>query len=212
MESKRLSIISLIVNAVLLVAVVFLFVKVMGNSSGKTNGEGNGINVPTISGDSAGLRIAYVNLDTLLMEYKFSIQLNEDLLTEHARSKANLEMQIKQFENDYNAFMEKARLNSFLSQASMDAQQQELVDKQTYLQQLDADLTEQLVAQQEVMNQQLYDSVMIFMEDFNTGQFSLVLGNSAGSNVLYAREGMNITSEVVSLLNERYAKGKKAGM
>jgi outer membrane protein len=121
-------------------------------------------------------------------------------------------MQIKQFENDYNAFMEKARLGSFLSQASMDAQQQELVDKQTYLQQLDAELTEQLVARQEEMNQQLYDSVMKFMEDYNTGQFSLVLGNSAGSNVLYASEGMNITSEVVSLLNERFEKGKKSGM
>jgi outer membrane protein len=212
MESKRLSIISLLVNAVLILAVAFLFVKEMGNSSGKTNAEGGGMNVPTISGDSSGLRIAYVNLDTLLMEYKFSIQLNEDLLTEHARSKANLEMQIKQFENDYNAFMEKARLGSFLSQASMDAQQQELVDKQTYLQQLDAELTEQLVARQEEMNQQLYDSVMKFMEDYNTGQFSLVLGNSAGSNVLYASEGMNITSEVVSLLNERFEKGKKSGM
>jgi outer membrane protein len=169
----------------------------------------DGISIPSISGDSAGLKIAYVNLDTLLLEYKFSIELNEELLTEHARSKANLEMQLKQFEQDYNAFMEKARLGSFISQASMETQQQELIDKQAYLQQLDSDLTEKLVLRQEEMNQQLYDSVMNFMADYNKGQFNLVLGNAGGTNVLYASEGMNITKEIIELLNSRYEKAKK---
>lgn len=212
MKSQNLSIISLIINILLIVAVVFLFVKFFGNSCERDNSSGKNIDVPSITGDSSGLKIAYVNLDTLLLEYKFSIELNEELLTEHARSKANLEMQLKQFEQDYNAFMEKARLGSFISQASMETQQQELIDKQAYLQQLDSDLTEKLVLRQEEMNQQLYDSVMNFMADYNKGQFNLVLGNAGGTNVLYASEGMNITKEIIDLLNERYDKSKKGNM
>jgi outer membrane protein len=208
MKSQNLSIISLILNILLIAAVVFLFVKISG-SKNDTVVSKDGISIPSISGDSAGLKIAYVNLDTLLLEYKFSIELNEELLTEHARSKANLEMQLKQFEQDYNAFMEKARLGSFISQASMETQQQELIDKQAYLQQLDSDLTEKLVLRQEEMNQQLYDSVMNFMADYNKGQFNLVLGNAGGTNVLYASEGMNITKEIIELLNSRYEKAKK---
>jgi outer membrane protein len=208
MKSQNLSIISLILNILLIAAVVFLFVKISG-SKNDTVVSKDGISIPSISGDSAGLKIAYVNLDTLLLEYKFSIELNEELLTEHAKSKANLEMQLKQFEQDYNAFMEKARLGSFISQASMETQQQELIDKQAYLQQLDSDLTEKLVLRQEEMNQQLYDSVMNFMADYNKGQFNLVLGNAGGTNVLYASEGMNITKEIIELLNSRYEKAKK---
>lgn len=212
-NSNRLPIISLIINALLVIGVVFLFVKVFSGASTKVENSKSNNSVPSILGDSTGnLKIAYVNLDTLLMEYKFSIELNEELLTEHARSKSNLEMQIKQFEQDYNKFMEKSKLGSFISQASMESQQQELVDKQMYLQQLDATLTEELVVRQESMNKQLYDSVMLFMEEYNKGQFSLVLGNAAGSNILYAEEGMNITSEVIRLLNERYEKGKNAGL
>ncbi|HXK81257.1 MAG TPA: OmpH family outer membrane protein [Bacteroidales bacterium] len=208
MKSQNLSIISLILNVLLIAAVVFLFVKTSGSQK-EVEKSADEISIPSISGDSTGLKIAYVNLDTLLLEYKFSIELNEELLTEHARSKANLEMQLKQFEKDYNAFMEKARLGSFISQASMETQQQELIDKQAYLQQLDSDLTEKLVQRQEEMNQQLYDSVMNFMAEYNKGQFNLVLGNAGGTNVLYASEGMNITKEIIDLLNIRYEKAKK---
>jgi outer membrane protein len=208
MKSQNLSIISLILNILLIAAVVFLFLKISGSKDDAVVSK-DGISIPSITGDSTGLKIAYVNLDTLLLEYKFSIELNEELLTEHAKSKANLEMQLKQFEQDYNAFMEKARLGSFISQASMETQQQELIDKQAYLQQLDSDLTEKLVLRQEEMNQQLYDSVMNFMADYNKGQFNLVLGNAGGTNVLYASEGMNITKEIIELLNSRYEKAKK---
>ncbi|HPG74351.1 MAG TPA: OmpH family outer membrane protein, partial [Bacteroidales bacterium] len=158
---------------------------------------------------SHDLVIAYVNLDSLLLQYQMSIDLNEDLLTEHAKSKANLERQVKQFEKDYNAFMEKARLGTFLSQASMEAQQNDLIKKQQNLQLLDEQLTQELLDKQTAMNKQLYDTVMNYIKEYNDGQFSLILGNTAGSIVLYGDEGMDITPQIVVNLNERYLKSKK---
>lgn len=152
------------------------------------------------------LGIAYIDIDTLLLEYKLSIKLNEELLTQQARSRANLENQIKQFERDYNSFMEKVQLGSFLSQASMESQQQELIQQQQRLEMLDRELTEGLMIKQQEMNEQLYDTIMNFMKEFENGSYNLVLGNAAGSAVLYAKPGMNITREVIDALNERYDK------
>lgn len=152
------------------------------------------------------LGIAYIDIDTLLLEYKLSIRLNEELLTQQAQSRANLENQIRQFERDYNAFMEKVQLGSFLSQSSMESQQQELVQKQQRLERLDQELTEGLMIKQQEMNEELFDTIMNFMKEFENGNYNLVLGNAAGSAVLYAKPGMNITWEVIDALNERYDK------
>ncbi len=162
------------------------------------------------SGFSSELGVAYINLDTLLSEYKLAVKLNEELLTEQARARANLQGQMKQFEIDYTNFMEKVQLGSFVSQASMEAQQQELIEKQQRLERLDQELTQGLMHRQEEMNLELYDTIMNFMQEFNKGKYNLILGNTAGSTILYARTGMDITREVIDALNERYDRRMKS--
>lgn len=150
--------------------------------------------------------IAYINLDTLLLEYKLAVKLQEDLLTQKARAQSNLESQYRQLEREYNSFMEKAQLGSFISQASMEAQQNELIEKQQKLERLDRQLTEDLLIKQEQMNRQLYDTIMNFMRQYEESHYTLVLGNAGGANVLYARPEMNVTREVIEALNKRYDK------
>lgn len=104
--------------------------------------------------------------------------------------------------------MEKMKLNSFMSQASMESQQNDLMQEQGNLEKLDAQLTEQLMMRQTEMNEELYDTVMNFIQDNYSENYTLILGNAAGSNILYAAPGMNITRGVIDQLNERYAKGQ----
>lgn len=151
--------------------------------------------------------IAYVNTERLLSEYKFSVKLNEDFLTEQAKSRASLESRLRQFEKKYNEFVEKARLGSFMSQASMESQQQELVDEERNLQQMELDLSQKLMEKQGVITQQLYDTIVNFIGEYNKdAKFSLILNNAIGSGVLYSEPAMDITNEVVEKLNARYAK------
>jgi len=206
MENSKFAKISLVVSCIALAAsIVVLIISFTGNKSGAVD---KNTNPGEISLDSTGLaNIAYVNLDTLLLEYKYSIKLNEDFLTEQAKAKGNLEARMKAFETKYNAFQEKMRLGSFISQASMESQQNELIQEQTNIQQLEADLTEQLMAKQTEMNEILYDTIMNFVKEYNEdGRYMLILGNAAGSSILYAEPGMDITRDVLEQLNERYAK------
>ncbi|MDD4150208.1 MAG: OmpH family outer membrane protein [Bacteroidales bacterium] len=207
MDNSKFSKIALIVSIVALAAsVTVLIISLTGNKS--ANG-GNNADSKGIVMDSLGnISIAYVNLDSLLLEYKYSIKLNEDLLTEQAKAKANLEGRIRSFEKKYNDFMEKMKLGSFISQASMESQQNDLMQEQSNLEQLDAQLTEELMMKQTEMNEELYDTVMNFIKGNYAENYTLILGNAAGSNILYAAPGMNITRDVIDQLNERYAKTK----
>ena len=145
----------------------------------------------------------------MLLQYKYSIKLNEDLLTEQAKAKANLESRMRAFEKKYNDFAEKMRLGSFLSQQSMESQQNELLQEQANIQQLEQDLTEKLMMKQADLNAELLDSVSNFIKEFNNGRYVLILGSVTGGGILYAEPDMDITNEVVTQLNERYEKAKK---
>jgi outer membrane protein len=204
MKSTTFAKISLIVSAVAFaVSAVVLILVLTGTNSKAPASETK--KTKAVS-DSTAASIAYINLDTLLLEYKYSIKLQEDFLTEQAKAKGNLEARYRAFEAKATAFQEKVRLGSFISQASMDSQQNELVQEQTNLQQLESDLSETLMEKQTAMNKELFDSVMNFVEEYNDGRFTFILGNGTGSNILYAQPDYDLTREVVDQLNERYDK------
>lgn len=205
MDNTKFSKISLIVSVCAIAVSVIAIILSLQSKTNVDSADAEGGRTKSVVSDSlSDIKIAYINLDTLLLEYKLSVQLNEDLMLHQSRSRANLEGQIKQFERDYTNFMEKVQTGSFISQASMESQQKELMEKQQRLERLDQQLSEELMLKQAEMNEQLYDTIMNFMQEFNNGKFNLVLGNAAGSAVLYALPEMNITREVIDALNERY--------
>lgn len=207
-NSKNNKIILTISSVALLISIAALLLTVF--SKNKTVAPQAVNNAVSFSNDSAiSGNVAYVNLDTLLLQYKYSIKLNEDLLTEQAKAKANLESRMRAFEKKYNDFAEKMRLGSFLSQQSMESQQNELLQEQANIQQLEQDLTEKLMMKQADLNAELLDSVSNFIKEFNNGRYVLILGSVTGGGILYAEPDMDITNEVVTRLNERYEKAKK---
>ncbi|OQC45495.1 MAG: Outer membrane protein (OmpH-like) [Bacteroidetes bacterium ADurb.Bin028] len=207
-NSKNNKIILTISSVALLISIAALLLTVF--SKNKTVAPQAVNNAVSFSNDSTvSGNVAYVNLDTLLLQYKYSIKLNEDLLTEQAKAKANLESRMRAFEKKYNDFAEKMRLGSFLSQQSMESQQNELLQEQANIQQLEQDLTEKLMMKQADLNAELLDSVSNFIKEFNNGRYVLILGSVTGGGILYAEPDMDITNEVVTQLNERYEKAKK---
>lgn len=199
----------LVFNVVLLLGIIALFVLHFtadlpeGGTAQQTDGD-------IASRDTASSiiseRIAVVKLDTLLLEYKLAQDLNEDLLQRQKNAEAQFQQKMVKFETDYKSFQRKMETGSFLSQASMDAQQQDLLKQQQDLQVLQESLTMQLAQDQEQMTQRLYDSVILNIELINKDRFVLILGDAVGTNVLYSNDAMDITNEVLFFLNSRYQK------
>jgi outer membrane protein len=197
---------SLIINAILAVAVVILFVLVLGSKSN------SGIKQLTTGKDtviSGKLPIAYVNIDSLLLHYQFAKDANESLIKKQEDSRVTINSKAVQLKSEMDEFQRKLDNNAFLSRDRAEQEHTRLLKRQQELQELDGNLSKQLVQVQQKMSEQLRDTINEFMKQFNKDhKYQMIISNTSSDNVLYAEKGYDITSEVTKQLNERYAEKK----
>jgi outer membrane protein len=198
---------SLIINAILAIAVIVLFVKVF--SGNKKQAENN----VTFGNDSIGLSyklpIAYINIDSLLLNYQFAKDANESLIKKQEDSRLTINTKARQLQSEMGEFQRKLENNAFLSRERAEQEQIRLQKKQQELQELDGKLTQQLMQVQQKMSEELRDTINKFMKEFNKDKkYQLIISNTSSDNILYAAEGYDITPEVTKILNERCSKKK----
>lgn len=199
--------ISLVLNVVLLIAVIVLFVL---HFKGQPAGSSEEAVSETISDvlDTAAAKqskIAYVNMDVVLDNYKLYNDLEKELMESQRQMEAQLDSKSKTFQENYAAFMEKAQRGGFLTQQSAEYAEQQLMEEQQQLQQLEMNLTQQIAEEQQAMNERLYDSLEIFVEEFNKDfNYDFILSNSFGGILLYGNKTYNLTDTVLNGLNSRY--------
>jgi outer membrane protein len=153
------------------------------------------------------LKVAYVNIDSILFKYNLATELNDALGKKQSGMKSRLEKEAQAFEKDAQVFQDKVQRGIFLTQQRAEEAQQQLVMRQQELQQLEYDYTNQLAAEQQKMNARLFDSINNYIKAYNTPEkYQVILGHSLGGNMLYGSEQLNITTEVLKGLNERYGK------
>lgn len=197
---------SLILNAVLAIAVIVLFVKVFSgtpkNATVKaifTNDSVNGGKLP----------IAYVNVDSLLLNYTFAKEANESLIKKQEDSRLNINTRARQLQTEMGEFQRKLEANAFLSRERAEQEQSRLLKRQQELQELDGKLSQQLMQVQQKMSEQLRDTINAFLKEYNKdSKYEIIISNTSSDNILFAAEGYDITSEITKLLNERYAAKK----
>ena len=197
---------SLILNAVLAIAVVFLFWLVLGTKS-------NPAAQQLISGKGTvtkgKLPIAYINVDSLLLHYQFAKDANESLIKKQEDSRLTINTRARQLQTEMGEFQRKLENNAFLSRERAEQEQLRLQKKQQELQELDGKLSQQLLQVQQKMSEELRDTINKFMKEYNkNNKYEIIISNTSNDNVLFAAKGYDITAEVTKLLNERCAAKK----
>lgn len=197
---------SLIIHAVLAVAVIILFVLVLGNRSNKaanqTVTDKNAVNY-------AKLPIAYINVDSLLLHYQFAKDANESLIRKQEDSRLKINAMARTLQVEMADFQRKLENNAFLSRDRAQQEQTRLQKKQQDLQEMDGNLSKQLVQVQQKMSEQLRDTINSFMKEYNKDhKYQLIISNTSNDNILYADKTYDITTEVTRLLNERFSARK----
>jgi outer membrane protein len=197
---------SLIFNAILAIAVIVLFVLVLGNKSSNTT-------VQSVQGKGiitkGKLPIAYINIDSLLLHYQFAKEANESLIKKQEDSRLTINTKARQLQAEMGEFQHKLENNAFLSRERAEQEQARLQKKQQDLQVLDGDLSKQLVQVQQKMSEQLRDTINSFMKSYNKDhKYEMIISNTSSDNILYADKSYDITAEVTKLLNERYEAKK----
>jgi outer membrane protein len=144
------------------------------------------------------------------MNYEYAQYLNEELMKKEESSRADFNERARVFQDDMRAFQRKVQNNAFLSLERAQKEERKLRQQEQELQELNNQLSNELMKQQEQMNKELRDTITAFLEEYTKKYpLKLVLSNTMGDNVLYAHDALNITDEVIAILNERYEKAQK---
>ena len=187
-------------TVILLAAVIVLFVLVIK----KPKCSQEGTCTATTSIEMNNLPLAYINVDSLLLQYDFAINANDALMRKQEDARLKINTQAKRLQEEMNDFQRKLENNAFLSRARAEQEQTRLLQKQEELQKLDAQLTEELMIEQQNISLQLRDSINNILKVYNAdNRYQLIISNTSGDNLLYANEAYNITNDVVELLNTR---------
>jgi len=197
-----------IINGILLVAVIVLFIlQFTGRRSDTKHLETGGL-----TSDSTGfhLPIAYVQTDSLLLNYKFLKDLSESQIKKVEDKKLNINQRRERLANEIVKFQEKAQYNAFISEEKQMQERNRLEGQQRDLDNYITQVERELTLEQQKINQQLQDTIITALKQFNTPKkYEMILSNSGTDNILYADDLYDITNEVIEFLNARYVPPKK---
>ena len=147
-------------------------------------------------------KIAYINVDSLLINYKYYQELEQKMTAKYQKAEREFNAKQAQFEKEVADFKKKEATNSFLSQESYQMQGQALMQKQQELQNLNLKLSQELEQHRANLTQRIQDTVFNYIKEWNkTAGYDFILNNLS---LIYAKPGSNITAEILDLLNKRY--------
>ncbi len=151
-----------------------------------------------------GMRIAYVEIDSLTANYQLCKDYTEIGNMEAENIKKTLESKQRTLEQHYQAMQQKYQNNGFTSQEELDKAQASLQKEQSDLEDLTNRLGNSFQEQQQTYNDEMRDSIQKFLKAYNRSKkFDLIL-SKAGDNILLANTKLDITAEVLKGLNKRY--------
>ena len=193
-----------IVSGVLAIAVIILFILFFSTSKSGKEADSKKLSV-LLNDSSVTLPIAYVNVDSLLMNYNFAKDLNESLLRKEESTRATLNQRQNQINSAAQELERKLRNNAFLSQERAQQEQERILQMNQEYQQLADRLSQEFMLEQQKMNIQMEDTIKARMVEFNRDKnYEIIFSNISTSTLIYAKDKYDITDEVVQFLNNKY--------
>lgn len=164
----------------------------------------------------AELKIAYVEVDSIMTQYTFCKDYTEILQKKGQNIQNTLASKQRALEQAAANFQQKLQQNAYTREQA-EGIQASLQKQAADLEGLNQRLSGEFQIETDKYNNALRDSIQHFLAKYNKDKkFSIIL-SKAGDNLLYADKAFDITSEVVAGLNKAYkkpaakAEAKKAG-
>ena len=195
-----MKIFNLVSNIVIIVVLVVMGVMHPWSSSEK--------NTEVAVAKGGQLPVAYVNIDSLLLNYQQAIDLNEELMAQQEEARTDLNSKARKLEGEMVKFQRKVENNGFLTRERAEAEQQRLVGEQQKLEETQQRLSNELALKQQDVNDAVMTAITDFITEYNKkANYEVILTQTSGiGTVLFAKSTYNITGEVLEQMNKQYDK------
>jgi lipoprotein len=173
------------------------------NSQAENKNESNTKAAPT------SMKIAYVEVDSIMSQYKFCKDYSLILQKKGQNIQSTLASKQQALQAAAANFQQKVQQNAYTREQA-EAIQAGLQKQSADLQGLNQRLSNEFQVETEKYNAALRDSLRHFLNEYNKDKkYSLIL-SKAGDNLLYADKAFDITNDVVAGLNKAYKPIKAA--
>ncbi len=154
----------------------------------------------------AGVKIAYVELDTLMNQYQLYKDYSEVLTRKGTNIQNTLAKKQRALESHAAAVQKKYESNGFTTRDELERAQAGIQREQQELAQLADRLNNEFNEEQVRINTEAKDSIQSFLKRYNkTKKYDYVMVK-AGDNLLIANPKYDITQDIVKGLNKRYKR------
>ncbi|HKK81048.1 MAG TPA: OmpH family outer membrane protein [Prolixibacteraceae bacterium] len=195
----------LIISVIALAGVVVLFVM---NFTGNKNETAPEASKRSVSKSNDGLKIAYVQTDSVLVNYQLAIDLNDEFVAKQTQYNEDFSKRRSNLEKQAVAFQEKLQRGGFLTEERAMKERDRILGEEQEIQKLDYELSNKLSQMEREINVQIIDSIVSYVKTYNkTHNYDYIFSNNG--NIIVGSQQYNITKDIVEALNDRYAKSKK---
>lgn len=158
--------------------------------------------------ESKAFKTAYVDTSKMMEEYTEAKDLQAKYNTKSQEMGKELEAEMRRFEQERNAFSEKARQ---LGEIWAQQNSAPLVRKQQQLQMAQEQLMRQIQNESGTEMDSVVSKVKKFIKDYGKKEgYDYIFGTGEAVSILYSQDQYDITKEVTKALNDEYAKGTGA--
>ena len=194
------------VNSLLIIAVIFLYVKVYSNTSSIKTITSSNVNTNT-NGTLKNASIAFVELDSLNEKIGFIKDRRKELETEQKAIEVEWQSGYRGLENRKNEFLKRG--NS-ITQQEAEKFQGELLQQQHEIDQRKQGLTQKLSEKSYKFMDNIQKKLKDFLNEYNkTKNYQYILTTGTGLDyMLYKDSTFNITADVIKGMNEVMATKK----
>lgn len=153
------------------------------------------------SGECA--KIAYVEVDSIMTQYKFCKEYSKILETKGNNIQKTLATKQQQLQAAAANFQQKIQQNAYTREQA-EAIQAGLQKQNNDLQVLNQRLSAEFQTETDNFNKALHDSLQHYLAFYNKDKKYSLIFSKQGDNLLYADKAYDITNEVVAGLNKAY--------
>lgn len=166
--------------------------------------------VPAVDRDTAALkdaRIAFFYMDSVQKKYELIAEKDRRFRSEGQRLEGSLKNEMAKAQARYEELM--AKDHTYSTQAEVAKDEQELQQLMARIQGQQANSEEQLARLEAQMLTEITKELRDFMEQYNkTAGFDYIFSVQNGGQVWVGNEGLDISDDLISGLNERYRASK----
>ena len=149
-------------------------------------------------------KTAYVDTTKLIQEYQEMKDVEAEFNMKSETVKGELDSVASAFQAEVQEYQSK--MNS-MSQAQRQEREQELMQKQQQLQQQQQQRGGALRQESDAAIDSIVEKVKNYVEEYGKENgYTYIFGSNESANIMYAKDGLDITEEVLEELNASYKK------